>query len=142
MCICAPALSSLTSMNEPINTAIPHRCWAEVDHAALRYNLRALRAHVPQSAMLAVVKANAYGHGLAAVVMTLAEGVDFFGVANLAEAREIARVAPRTPVLLLGAALPEERAAVVREGFIPAISSVRLISPTRGGRLRHQRSHP
>ncbi len=124
MCICAPALSSLTSMNEPINTAIPHRCWAEIDHAALRHNLRALRAHVPQAAMLAVVKANAYGHGLAAVVRTLAEGVVFFGVANLAEAREVARVAPRTPVLLLGAALPEERAAVVREGFIPAISSV------------------
>ncbi len=111
-------------MNEPINTAIPHRCWAEIDHAALRHNLRALRAHVPQSAMLAVVKANAYGHGLAAVVRTLAECVVFFGVANLAEAREVARVAPRTPVLLLGAALPEERAAVVREGFIPAISSV------------------
>ena len=119
-----PPLSSLTSMNQPQITTDTLRCWAEVDHAALRHNLSTLRSHVPQAAMLAVVKANAYGHGLAAVVGTLAWGVDFFGVANLAEAREIARVAPRTPVLLLGAALPVERAAVVREGFIPAISSV------------------
>ncbi len=105
-------------------TTLPLRCWAEVDHAALRQNLRALRARVPQVGLLAVVKANAYGHGLAAVVAEFAGKVDFFGVANFSEASEVARIAPGTPILLLGAALPGEREAVVREGLIPAISSV------------------
>lgn len=73
---------------------------------------------------MAVVKANAYGHGLAPVVGALAGRVEMFGVANLAEAREAAHHAGRTPIFLLGAALPSERAHIVSEGFIPAVSSI------------------
>jgi alanine racemase len=47
-----------------------------------------------------------------------------FGVANLVEARTCAQAAAGTPIFLLGAALPAERPAVVREGFLPAISTV------------------
>jgi alanine racemase len=114
-------LSSLSSTN---GIDISLRCWAEVDLAAVRQNLAALRALSPLAGIMAVVKANAYGHGLTEVARALAGRVEMFGVANLTEARECARAAPGTPVFLLGAALPAERPAVVREGFLPAISSM------------------
>ncbi len=72
--------------------------------------------------MLAVVKANAYGHGLSAVVEGLRDEAQLFGVANLDEAMETRAVVPH-PVMVLGPALPEERAAIVEHGFIPSISS-------------------
>ena len=101
------------------------RSWAEVSTAALRQNVAALRAQAPEAAFMAVVKANAYGHGVADVARALSGSVDLFGVANLTEARELRAALPRpTPIFILGAALPDERRAIVNEGFIAAVSSV------------------
>jgi alanine racemase len=58
---------------------------AAISLAALRHNLRRMREAAPQSRVLAVVKANAYGHGLATVARTLTEA-DGFGVACMDEA--------------------------------------------------------
>ena len=100
------------------------RSWAEIDLGAIRHNLDALRAQAGRNTkMMAVVKANAYGHGDAAVVGALAGRVEMFGVANLTEARAIAPHARGTPIFLLSATLPAEHEAVAREGFIPAIST-------------------
>ena len=100
-----------------------HRCWAEIDTAALRHNAGVARARIgPEVALLAVVKANGYGHGLATVAKALAADVDLFGVANLQEAIEARAVVPH-PIILLGPALPEERAAIVQHQFIPTVSS-------------------
>jgi alanine racemase len=105
----------------------PHarRCWAEIDRDALKHNLAAVRSQVgPSVKVMAVVKANAYGHGAAHVVKALAESVDLFGVANVTEAREVQKCASGIPALILGPALPEERAEIVAHGFIPLISTV------------------
>lgn len=91
---------------------------------ALHHNLAALRTRAPGVGIMAVVKANAYGHGLPEITTALAGRVEMFGVANVTEARECARHAGGTPILLLGAALPAERRVAVEEGFIPAISSL------------------
>ncbi len=105
------------------NSAKTSRCWAEIDLAALRHNARAARERVgAKAALLAVVKANAYGHGLCAVAEALRDEAELFGVANLEEAIEARSVVPH-PVIVLGPALPEERAAIVERGFIPSISS-------------------
>ncbi len=78
---------------------------------------------------MAVVKANAYGHGAVDVVRALvgAAGPAMFGVANLREAEEILPHAisengQRTPIILLGGTLPAEHATIVRGGFIPPVS--------------------
>ncbi len=71
---------------------------------------------------MAVVKANAYGHGVEWVVRALRGEVEWFGVANLEEAKEIASLASGNAILVLGPALPEERAALVEGGFTPVIS--------------------
>jgi alanine racemase len=99
------------------------RSWAEIHLGALQANAAALRAHVPGAEVMAVVKANAYGHGMTEVVRALADRVAMFGVANLSEARAVAQAAPGAAVLILGAALPAERAAIVREKFLPMVSS-------------------
>ncbi len=103
----------------------PLRCWAEIDLAALRHNVAAVRARVgPGVKVMAVVKANAYGHGAIPVVRALAGQVEMFGVANLEEALEISTDADPASIHLLGPALPSERAEIVARGFLPAISSV------------------
>ncbi len=63
-----------------------YRCWAEIDRSALRHNAKVVRERIGSAEMLAVVKANAYGHGLMGVAETLADDAQLFGVANLGEA--------------------------------------------------------
>jgi alanine racemase len=73
--------------------------------------------------MLAVVKANAYGHGLLGVAQTLAGDAQLFGVANLQEALTL-RESLSHPIVILGPATPEERSVIADRGFIPTISSL------------------
>jgi alanine racemase len=101
----------------------PYRTWAEIDAAAVAANAETIKAHT-NAGLIAVVKANAYGHGIANVVPALVGCADMFGVANLTEAREVRAAAPDAPVLLLGPAAPEERPEVIAAGFIPLVSSV------------------
>lgn len=103
---------------------IPHRCWAEVDHGALRHNAQAVRASVgDKPGIIAVVKADGYGHGGPEVAKTLAAFAEQFGVATLGEARAVRAAVPDKDILLLSPCLPSEREAVVKEGFIPVVSS-------------------
>lgn len=100
------------------------RCWAEIDLGALRHNLSVVRECLgPGAGVMAVVKANAYGHGVREVVRAL-RGVGMFGVANVREALEVREVDAETPVFILGPALSDEREEIVRAGFIPAVSSM------------------
>lgn len=72
-----------------------------VDPDALRANLGRIRSLAPQARLLAVIKANAYGHGAVAVARALG-GADAFGVANLAEAVQLREAGVRRPILILG----------------------------------------
>ncbi len=104
-----------------MNATDAQRCWVEIDTAALRHNAAVACAN-SDAELLAVIKGNGYGHGLAEVAKALAGSAAIFGVANVQEAREARRVVPH-PVLILGPALPAERAPIVEQGFIPSISS-------------------
>jgi alanine racemase len=97
-----------------------------VDLDALRENLAWLRHRVgPPVKLLTVVKADAYGHGLKQIAALLMQGgTDIFGVANLAEAHAIHAVGRGWPVVMLGACLPDEVEAAVREEVRPTISSL------------------
>jgi alanine racemase len=102
-----------------------HRCWAEINIEAMRFNLRALRSLVASGVRVAaVIKADAYGHGLPEVARRLDRDADLFGVANLMEARAIRSTGSQIPILILGPALPEERIRIVDEGFIPTVSTI------------------
>ena len=103
-----------------------HRCWAEVDLSALRENLAWIRHRVGAGVkIMAVVKADGYGHGLKQIAALLMQsGADVFGVANLAEAQSIRAVGQGWPILMLGAALPDEMETTVREEVMPTISRI------------------
>jgi len=89
---------------------LPRRCWVEIDLAALERNLKLIRATLPaQIKYVAVVKADAYGHGLPQVAARLMHaGADLFGVATIAEAMAVRELSANWPVLLLSPVLPEE----------------------------------
>ena len=113
-----------------------HRCWAEIDLDALRHNARIARERVgPHVSLLAVIKANGYGHGLTAVAEALRDEAKLFGVANLQEALE-ARSAVPHPIIILGPALPAERAAIVEHGFIPSVSSYEEAQEFSGAKMQ------
>jgi alanine racemase len=76
------------------------RAGAVIDLAALRHNLMRVRERAPRSRVMAVVKANAYGHGIANVVQALS-GADSFAVAGLDEALSIRRAGLAHPIVLL-----------------------------------------
>ena len=101
-----------------------YRCWAEIDRAALRHNAGVARERIGSAEMLAVVKANAYGHGMIGVAQTLASEVQLFGVANLEEAIALRDSGLAHPIIILGPALPEERPTIVERKFIPTISAL------------------
>src|SRR5436190_202196 len=100
-----------------------YRCWAEIDRSALHHNAKTVRERIGSAEMLAVVKANAYGHGLIGVAKTLAGQVQLFGVANLQEALAL-RESVSLPIVILGPALPEERSTIAQRGFVPTISAL------------------
>ncbi len=75
----------------------------EVNRNALLHNVEVFRNLCPQSLFLAVVKSNAYGHGLPQVVSQLRGHVDWFGVNSLEEARQVREWDSQTPVLAMGA---------------------------------------
>ena len=81
---------ALFILNSTSLQAFPYRTRVEIDLDALRANLRAIREHLGRGAkVMAVVKANAYGHGVRPIVRALRGRVEFFGVANLREAVEV-----------------------------------------------------
>src|SRR5436305_167949 len=102
------------------------RGWAEVDLSALRKNLAWIRHRVgPQVKIITVVKADAYGHGLKQIAALLMQsGTDVFGVANLTEAQAIRSVGKGWPILMLGAALPDEVETLLRDEVMPTISTL------------------
>ena len=104
---------------------LPRRCWVEIDLAALERNLKLIRASLPpRIRYVAVVKADAYGHGLPQVAARLMHaGADLFAVANIAEAMTIRELSTDWPVLLLSPVLPDEDRYLVEYDLAATVSS-------------------
>lgn len=117
--------------------------WVEVDLGRLRANAAAIQAAVGRTGMIAVVKADAYGHGLAPVAAALAgAGVTRFAVAYVAEAEAVRTAVPDAElVLVLGAAEPAEVPRMLAGHITPVVVSAghgRALSTAAqaaGGRL-------
>jgi alanine racemase len=101
---------------------------AEIDLSALRANYRALRAYTNGAKIMAVVKADAYGHGAVTVAHTLREeGCLHFGVATLEEARELRKAGLEERIYLLGGFFVEQAETIVALNLIPSIFDLSLI---------------
>ncbi|MEE4273580.1 MAG: alanine racemase [Thermoanaerobaculales bacterium] len=83
--------------------------WIELDAKALVHNSAVFRSMVPSTtALLGVVKSNAYGHGLGEVAGVVADRLDWFGVHSAAEARRLRRLGITKPILVMGVVPPSE----------------------------------
>lgn len=102
------------------------RAWVEIDLAALQHNVQQLVQHVgPQTALMAVVKADAYGHGAIAIAdAALSAGARWLGVATVPEGVELREAGISAPILIMGAInSPEEVAAIARWQLQPTLVS-------------------
>jgi alanine racemase len=114
---------------------------AVIDLDAYRDNVAALRASAPGAALMAVVKANAYGHGAAPIARAARDaGADWLGVATVAEALALRAAADVGPVLCWLAGPDEDLAAAVQAGVEVTASSVDQLEQiaAAGGRARTQ----
>jgi alanine racemase len=80
------------------------RAWVEIDLSALAHNVRQIKGLLaPNIQMMAVVKADAYGHGSIDIARTIiAEGVEWLAVATVTEGIELRQAGIVTPILILG----------------------------------------
>lgn len=103
-----------------------HRCWAEIDLFAFERNLKRIQKALPKDVRyLAVVKADAYGHGMPQIVRRLMQsGVDCFAVANALEAIEIRQIGAGWPILLLSPLLPEEDELLIEHDLTATVSTL------------------
>jgi len=104
------------------------RAWVEVSGAAITANARALsRTLAPGSALMAVVKADGYGHGAVPVARAAATGgATSFGVATLEEGLELRRAGLEEPVLVLGnLTQPDELRSCLHWRLMPTLSGMR-----------------
>ncbi|MEM7771786.1 MAG: alanine racemase [Cyanobacteria bacterium P01_A01_bin.37] len=102
------------------------RAWVEIDLEALQHNVQQLTQHIgPQTALMAVVKADAYGHGAIAIAdAALAAGARWLGVATVPEGVELREAGLTAPILIMGAVnSPEEMAAISRWRLQPTLVS-------------------
>jgi alanine racemase len=108
---------------------LPRRCWVEIDLAALERNLKLIRASLPPHIRyVAVVKADAYGHGLPQVAARLMHaGADLFAVANIAEAVALRELSADWPVLLLSPVLPDEDRFLAEYDLAATVSSAKEV---------------
>ena len=99
--------------------------WVEIDLAALRHNVREIRKHTNDTRIIAIVKANGYGHGAVPVSRTLEEeGITDFAVATLEEAIELRDAGISGRILLLGLLSADYAAQVLDHDLTIVLDSV------------------
>lgn len=97
--------------------------WKELDLGALRHNYGLIRAQVgPNIKVIAALKANAYGHGAAAVARALsATDVDMLATGSFEDAIAIREAGVEVPILMFGGALPQGMTELLAHALIPTV---------------------
>jgi alanine racemase len=132
----APTFTGLTQ-NSPVDQCeLFQRAWVEIDLAALDANIKRLCGLLsPTTSLMAVVKADGYGHGAVTVAETVLQaGATCLGVATVPEGIQLRQAGIRAPILILGAVIsPEQVYALVSwdlEATVCSEQQARLISVT------------
>ena len=113
-------------INQPVITSNGgiRATWAEINLTRLSQNLTAIRTHVAPVKVMIVVKANAYGHGLAEVAKHLSPQVDYIGVAVLEEGILLRELGVRAPILVLGGIWGDQIPGYIQHNLTLTASSV------------------
>jgi len=117
-------------MSQSEQTLLARRpTWAEIDLNNLAANFNQVKQRVsPTARVMAVVKANAYGHGAVECARRLArEGADWFGVALPEEGIELRDSGITQPILCLAGYWPGQAAACIRHQLTPVVYRLEMI---------------
>lgn len=125
------------------------KTWVETSRSALVSNVRQIKGALSADAsFMAVVKSNAYGHGLEQVAEAVAGDVDWFGVDSLTEAEVVSQVGSAaggdTPILIIGHTPHSAHDRVVAGGFRQVVydrEAVRSLSAAAGRRGKSAKLH-
>lgn len=102
--------------------------WAEIDLTAIKHNLQEIKKTIGNNVgIMAVVKANAYGHGLVEVAKTLVnEKVTYLAVARLGEAIRLRKSGIKIPILIMSYTSPEQYYDLIDNNITQAIYNLQL----------------
>ena len=100
--------------------------WAEVDLSAIQSNAQAIKAYAQSSSLIAVIKADAYGHGVIPVAEALEEEAAMYAVATVTEAVELRTADVKKPVLVLFNAPPAQVEEIVDYRLTPSVYEATL----------------
>ncbi len=101
------------------------RCYALISLQAITKNIENIRKRIPKDTkLLAVLKADAYGHGAAAVGKHIEDKIDLAGVASVQEGIELRRAGIKKPVLILGYSSELQFDELIRHSLMPTIYSL------------------
>jgi len=111
--------------------------YAVVSLGRLRENLLAVKRHVGPARVMAVLKANAYGHGLDAVARALAPHADAFGVALVEEGIRLRRLGLQNPILVFGGTWTRQIPLFLEHGLtltVPSLARLRDVEEAAAAR--------
>ncbi len=102
------------------------RAWAEIDLDSITHNIKKIKEHLnPDTKLMGVVKANAYGHGAVEIARTLVEsGVDMLSVAFVDEAIQLRRHNINLPILILGKTSAALAGEILENDIIAGVADV------------------
>lgn len=107
------------------------RTLTEINLGAIRRNAEAIKAYTTKK-LIAVVKADAYGHGMIRVAETLLAVADMFAVATVEEGVELRQAGVQKPILILFSSLPEQVAEILEHQLTPTVADWEFASQLNG----------
>lgn len=115
-----------------------HRTWAEIDIRALEHNYKLLKNACLNTEIMAVVKADAYGHSAKDIAPVLQKcGVDKFAVSNIEEAIQLRTIGINSPILILGYTPPELAKSLYDNDIIQTVYSLDYASDLSQSALKN-----
>ena len=99
-----------------------YRCYAVISLSAIEDNIKNVRERIPKgTSLMAVLKADAYGHGAEAVGKRIEKYIDAAGVASVEEGLELRRAGISVPILVLGYSSPRQYGSMIENKIMPTV---------------------
>ncbi|MDO8594152.1 MAG: alanine racemase [bacterium] len=113
------------------------RTWIEIDRKAIKHNFDVFKKLISKKTkLMAVVKSNAYGHGLIDFSKEMEKlGADFLGVDSMTEARALRREGNKLPILVLGYTMPELFSEAAKDDISLTVSTFETLEAIKKAKL-------
>ncbi len=114
------------------------KTWVTIDQKAITSNIKNLKKQLmPKTKSLAVIKADAYGHGMVPVALAAIKGgVDMLAVFDMQEGIELRKAKIKTPILVLRSIFPEEVETAIKHDLEIAVSTFELLTYLKKTKLK------